>query len=140
MGKLVRLVTAGVGVAVLGALVLSRTAAADLVEHHGAIAHSDAPGHWGHAFVGDQATEKAAAEKAVANCQINVGPGNNCHLVLHWHNACGAIAESDDKQSHGWGTGGDRKAAEKHALDACIGSGGPGTGSCKIRDTGCTGI
>ena len=43
MGKLVRLVTAGVGVAVLGALVLSRTAAADLVEHHGAIAHSDAP-------------------------------------------------------------------------------------------------
>ena len=127
--------------AITAALLLAQQAIAQAVEHHGAIAHSDAPGHWGHAFVGDQPTEHDATQSAVANCQVNVGTGNNCHVVLHWHNACGAYAESGNK-FHGAGTGATLDAAKKAALDHCVDNGGNAPGAkdsaCTIRDSGCS--
>jgi hypothetical protein len=143
--KLAGVVAAGLGSGMfLGAspaLAAGSTGTAT-VEHHGAIAHSDAKDHWGHAFVNNKPTEKEAAADAVANCQVNVGSGNNCKVVLHWHNGCGAFAESGDMKHHGVGESGSgktadeiKKNAEKKAVDACVGSGAT---DCKVRDSGCT--
>ena len=85
----------------------------------------------------DSPSGDAAADRALAECRNRAS--RECSLVMQFNDTCAtyAVDASRSSTAYGWGSGGDKAAADNRALSECSRRGGPG-GKCAIRVWGCT--
>ncbi len=95
----------------------------------GAIAYSTTDHQSGYAFEYNDLND--AKKNAMAHCVA--ANGKACKVWAYFENECGAIAADGNLTS--WGTGPDRKTAERFALQGCSGQGGR---SCKVEVWTCS--
>ncbi len=81
---------------------------------YGAIAYSPLGGAYGYASAYRSRAE--AEKRAVQECTARTDTGD-CHALVWYANACGALATSAKAYGSGWGE--DRSAAEYFALGEC---------------------
>ena len=85
---------------------------------------------WGWAV--DYERLQLASQRALAECGLD-----NCHVVMSFHNQCGAFAADQAQGStiYGWAKGNSAVSTQDAALDYCRQRGGT---SCIVRAWGCT--
>jgi hypothetical protein len=99
----------------------------------GAIARSVSSGTLGGAY--GYRDQRSAEQAAVQSCINNENAMTNCQVIVHFHNACGAVAQAlDGSWGSGWGS--TVKTAGQEAIRICAGHGGV---QCMVIASLCSG-
>lgn len=96
------------------------------IDQFGAIAYSPREGIHGYGY--NYPTKEAAEDAALQACRSRGGQA--CRLLIWFGNACGALAESNDRFGYAWSL--NRLAAESEAVAKC-------GGGCTLTQSVCTG-
>jgi hypothetical protein len=96
---------------------------------YGAIAHGRSSRAWGSSFQWD--SEAKAESVAMQNCQEN---GDDCEVIVWFHDECGAVAASDGGAAF-WGLGDGEGQAREDAVNKCVKGGGK---NCEIEAAQCS--
>ena len=96
---------------------------------YGAIAYGRTSGAWGSSYQWD--SQAKAESTAMQNCQKN---GNDCEVMVWFHDECGAVAAGDGGTAF-WGLGDGEGQAREDAVNKCVQGGGK---NCEIEAAQCS--
>ncbi len=99
-------------------------------ESFGAIAYG--AGSQAYGFSYDSPNEDAASNIALNNCKKH---GDDCKVVLHLSNSCGAVAAVSNSNSYATGQGATKEQAQFFAVANCKKNGGGG--ACEVQVWSC---
>jgi len=96
---------------------------------YGAIAYGRTSGAWGSSYQWDSRAK--AESSAMENCRKY---GNDCEVMVWFHDECGAVAAGDDGAAF-WALGDGEGQARENAVNKCVEGGGK---NCEIEAAQCS--